>query len=44
MQALDSKRTAVLEPRPGEGFADVAAERKQELGQFLTPESIGAFH
>jgi adenine-specific DNA-methyltransferase len=40
---LDSKRTAVLEPRPGKGFADVAAERKQELGQFLTPESIGAF-
>lgn len=43
MQALESTRTAVFEPRRAKGFADVVAERKQKLGQFLTPESIGAF-
>ncbi|SRR5260221_8676811 len=42
MQALESTQTAVLERRRAKGLSDVA-ERKQELGQFLTPESIGAF-
>ena len=43
MQALDTARSAVLEP-PGSGAAgDFSAERKQELGQFLTPQAIGSF-
>ena len=43
MQTLESTRTAVLELRRSKVFADVDTERKQELGQFFTPESIGAF-
>ncbi|MBM3882466.1 MAG: SAM-dependent methyltransferase [Verrucomicrobia bacterium] len=43
MQALDSTRSSVLEPPHTRLPADSAAGRKHELGQFLTPESIGAF-
>ena len=43
MQALESTRTAVLEPPRSRMPASIDAQRKQKLGQFLTPESIGAF-
>src|SRR5258706_12743441 len=44
MQALDSTRSSVLEPQRSKApTADVDAKRKQELGQFLTPEAIGTF-
>src|SRR5258706_12740146 len=44
MQALDSTRSSVLEPQRSKApTADVDAKRKQELGQFLTPETIGSF-
>src|SRR5206468_3453319 len=43
MQSLDSSRSAVLEPPRLRPLADFDGERKQELGQFLTPESIGTF-
>lgn len=43
MQARDSSRSRILEPPRSKASADFDAERKQELGQFLTPESIGAF-
>ncbi len=43
MHEPDSSRTSVLEsPRP-KASADLLAERRQELGQFLTPEPIGSF-
>jgi adenine-specific DNA-methyltransferase len=42
MQTLESNRSTLLEP-PFRPLAEFDAERKQELGQFLTPESIGAF-
>ncbi|MEW6306640.1 MAG: Eco57I restriction-modification methylase domain-containing protein [Verrucomicrobiota bacterium] len=43
MQALDSIRTAVHEPPRSEASPAFDGGRKQELGQFFTPESIGAF-
>jgi adenine-specific DNA-methyltransferase len=43
MQASDSTRAPILEPPRSKASPALAAERKQELGQFLTPESIGAF-
>src|SRR5207249_10382602 len=42
MKALNPSRNGVLElPQSKSNYID--AERKQELGQFLTPESIGSF-
>src|SRR5688500_191097 len=43
MQASDSTRSPVLEPPRSRRPSNLNAERKQELGQFLTPESIGVF-
>src|SRR5438552_11202522 len=43
MQALHSFRSSVLEPQRSKAPADFDAKRKQELGQFLTPEAIGSF-
>src|SRR6266700_4339647 len=43
MQALDSSRSSVLEPQRSKAPAELDAKRKQELGQFLTPETIGSF-
>ena len=43
MQTLNPSRSSVLEPPRSKASADCDAERKQKLGQFLTPESIGAF-
>ena len=43
MQALDSSRSSVLEPQRSKAPTDVDANRKQELGQFLTPATIGSF-
>src|SRR6266581_159781 len=41
MQTLDSTQSALLVPPRFKPPFD--AERKQQLGQFLTPESIGTF-
>jgi len=43
MQALESNRSAVLEPLRFKVATDSDAERKQELGQFLTPSGIASF-
>jgi adenine-specific DNA-methyltransferase len=43
MPALDSSRSCILEPLRSKASDEFDAERKQELGQFFTPESIGAF-
>src|SRR5207245_4019395 len=43
MQALTPSRSYILEPRRLNAAGDSDAKRKQELGQFLTPEPIGAF-
>jgi adenine-specific DNA-methyltransferase len=43
MQTIESSRSCILEPPRSKASAGFDAERKQELGQFLTPESIGAF-
>src|SRR5438045_5459447 len=43
MQALNPYRSCVRELPHSKASADGVAERKQALGQFLTPESIGAF-
>ena len=43
MQAFDSTRTAILESPRSNAHVRIDAGRKQELGQFLTPESTGAF-
>src|SRR2546423_191100 len=43
MQALDSSRSSVLEPQRSKAPTGFDAGRKQELGQFLTPETIGSF-
>jgi len=43
MQVLDSSRSRILEPLRSKASVEFDAERKQELGQFFTPESIGAF-
>ncbi len=43
MHAPDSSRTSVLEPPRPKAPADRHAEKKQELGQFLTPEPVGSF-
>src|SRR6266700_1260197 len=43
MQALDSSRSSVLEPQRSKAAAGLDARRKQELGQFLTPELVGSF-
>ncbi len=43
MQALDSSRSAALDSPRYKASTAFAAERKQELGQFLTSGSIGAF-
>jgi len=43
MQALNPFRSCVLELPRSKASADFASERKQELGQFLTPQSIGSF-
>src|ERR1019366_1301707 len=43
MQAPESIRGDVLAPPRSKASADFDAERKQELGQFLTPETIGTF-
>jgi adenine-specific DNA-methyltransferase len=43
MQALDSVRSAVGESGRSRLAADPDAGRKQELGQFLTPDDIGSF-
>lgn len=43
MQFLDWTRKAVVELGCAEAAADGDPERKQELGQFLTPSAIGAF-
>src|SRR5258707_13127262 len=41
MQALDSSRSSVVEPQRSKAPADFHVQRKQALGQFLTPETIG---
>src|SRR5439155_4236899 len=43
MSALDSSRSCILDPPPSRESAGFDAERKQELGQFLTPVAIGSF-
>src|SRR6266581_4123881 len=43
MQPFASTRSSVLEPQRSKAPADVDAKRKQELGQFLTPATIGSF-
>jgi hypothetical protein len=43
VQALHSSRSSVLEPQRSKAPADFDAKRKQALGQFLTPETIGSF-
>src|SRR5436309_1323580 len=43
MPALDSFRSCILDSPHSKESADFGAERKQELGQFLTPEAIGTF-
>src|SRR6266496_4471070 len=43
MQALHPSRNYVLDLPGSKASADSAAKRKQELGQFLTPETIAAF-
>src|SRR5947208_3342888 len=43
MQSLDSTQSALLVPPRFKAPAGFDAERKQQLGQFLTPESIGTF-
>src|SRR6266571_3361667 len=43
MQALNPFRSFVLELPRSKASADFDSERKQELGQFLTPQSIGSF-
>ena len=43
MQALDSSQSSVLEPQRSKAAAGLDARRKQELGQFLTPEIVGSF-
>jgi len=43
MQALNSSRSSVLERQRPKTQAGFDARRKQELGQFLTRESIGSF-
>ena len=42
MQPLQSTRSAALHSRHSNASADLDAERKQELGQFLTPQAIGS--
>jgi len=42
MQALDSTRSLILELPRSKASAGLDAERKQELGQFLTPHAIGS--
>ena len=43
MQVLDSSRNCILELSHFKASADIDAERKQVLGQFLTPQGIGSF-
>jgi len=43
MQTFGSTRSSVLEPPGSKAAVDFDAKRKQELGQFLTPETIGSF-
>jgi adenine-specific DNA-methyltransferase len=43
MQTLDSTQSALLVTPPFKAPAGFDAERKQQLGQFLTPEAIGTF-
>jgi adenine-specific DNA-methyltransferase len=43
MQALDSTRSAVFQPGRSKASADFDTERKQALGQFLTPQAIALF-
>jgi adenine-specific DNA-methyltransferase len=43
MQVLDSTVGPVLEPPRSRESLDSDAQRKQELGQFLTPSAIGSF-
>jgi adenine-specific DNA-methyltransferase len=43
MQALDSTRTIAIEPPHARESADFDGDRKQELGQYLTPVAIGSF-
>jgi adenine-specific DNA-methyltransferase len=43
MQSLESNQRFILEPPRFRPSAELGAVRKQELGQFLTPECIGAF-
>jgi len=43
MQALHSTRSAFLETSRSKASVDFDAEKKQELGQFRTPEAIGSF-
>jgi adenine-specific DNA-methyltransferase len=42
-QALESNCSDVVEPSCSKASADCDAERKQVLGQFLTPEAIATF-
>lgn len=43
MQALAPTRRTILEPPLSKASALLDAERKQKLGQFLTPQTIGSF-
>ena len=43
MQTFGSTRSSVLEPPGSKAAVEFDAKRKQELGQFLTPETIGSF-
>jgi len=43
MQALHSSRSGFLGTRRSKASVDFDAEKKQELGQYRTPEAIGAF-
>ena len=42
MQALDASRSSLLEPQRSKASPYSDAKRKQELGQFLTPATIGS--
>src|SRR6266705_7190867 len=43
MQALHSSRSGFLGTRRSKASVDFDAEKKQELGQYRTPEAIGSF-
>ena len=43
MHALHSTRSAFLEPPRSKAPVDLNAKKKQELGQYRTPERIASF-